>query len=140
PDPAATQSSPCLWIPPRGAGGEGVEQPPQRGGGVHTPAGGGVTQLRRGTAQPGGPAGGGGPGQDLDAGVFVVAQPGTRGDQLAQGVGVVLDTQRVRLGEHGQQRPTRLPRDIQRAGRGPVVVHGDGGGRPGGAGVGGDRG
>ena len=70
----------------------------------------------------------------------MVAQPGTRGDQLAQGVGVVLDAQRVRLGEHGQQRPTRLPGDIQRDGWGRVVVDRDGRGRPGGAGVGGDRG
>src|SRR2546429_538699 len=65
---------------PGGGGGEGVEQPPQWGGGVQPPAGGGVAQLRGGTAQPGDPAGRGGPGQDLDAGVFVVAQPGTRGD------------------------------------------------------------
>jgi len=45
----------------------------------------------------------------LDGGVFVVAQPGAGGDELPQRVGVVLDAERVRLGQHRQQRPAGGP-------------------------------
>ena len=74
-------------------------------GRVQAAAGLRVTQLRRGRAAAGPPPGRGRSGQDLHAGVFVLAQPGAGGEDLPQRVGVVVGPQRVRLGPHRQQRP-----------------------------------